>query len=150
LIGILLVSAAGSIVYFVTERNRCPGAGYELLVLLGLIVLSAGTASAISIMQTHTHDYSNTWTGALLFNLLLFGLEIGIIALGWLRFRPGLCNLGIFMFFLQVVTRYFDIFGQMLSSGLFFIGAGLLLVLGGYLLERSRRRLLDAMVRRAV
>jgi len=81
-------------------------------------------------------------------NLVLLASVVGLIALGWVRNRPGLANFGLFVFFLQVVTRYLDLLGGLLSSGLMFIGAGLLLLGGGALLERSRRRLLTAMAER--
>jgi len=85
----------------------------------------------------------------LFFNLVLLGAEIGVIALGWRRNLPGLVNLGIFVFFVHVVTRYFDLLTGMLSGGLLFIGAGILLIFGGLLLERSRRRLIEAIQQRS-
>ena len=43
------------------------------------------------------------------------------------------------------MTRYFDVFGTLLKGGLAFIGAGIVLVGGGWLLESARRRLLQTM-----
>ncbi len=63
--------------------------------------------------------------------------------------EPGLVNFGLFVFFVQVVTRYFDLLGGMLQGGLMFIGAGILLVAVGVALERSRRSLLRSMTQRS-
>jgi uncharacterized membrane protein len=78
---------------------------------------------------------------AILFNLLLFALTIGVIADGYYQRRPTLVNLGIFFFGAHLLTRYFDIFGRFLDTAAVFVGAGLLLLVGGAFLERTRRRL---------
>lgn len=78
-------------------------------------------------------------------NVLLLVVEIAVIALGWRRLETGLVNLGLLAFFVHLMTRYFDVFGTLLKGGLAFIGAGIVLVGGGWLLESARRRLLQTM-----
>ena len=78
-------------------------------------------------------------------NVLLLAVEIAVIALGWRRLESGLVNLGLLAFFVHLMTRYFDVFGTLLKGGLAFIGAGIVLVGGGWLLESARRRLLQTM-----
>ncbi len=78
-------------------------------------------------------------------NALLLALEVGCIWVGWSRAQPGLINWGLTLFFIHLMTRYFDLFFNMLGSGAAFIGAGALLLLGGFMLERQRRRLLETM-----
>lgn len=82
-------------------------------------------------------------------NVLLLAAEIAVIAVGWRRLEAGLVNLGLFAFFIHLMTRYFDVFGSLLKGGMAFIGAGILLVVGGWLLENARRRLLQTMTPRA-
>lgn len=116
-----------------------------LLVLVGLGVLIVALPAPVHV---RTYQPGAGLPGAIIFNAALLLAELGLIALGWVRNRPALANLGLAVFFVQVVTRYFDLLGGMLSSGFTFIGAGLLLVGGGLLLERSRRRLVGAMAQR--
>jgi uncharacterized membrane protein len=80
---------------------------------------------------------------AIVANLLLFAVTMGLIALGALEHRPALVNTGILFFGAHLFTRYFDIFGRLLHTSVVFIGAGLLLLFGGMALERARRRLID-------
>jgi uncharacterized membrane protein len=54
-------------------------------------------------------------------------------------------NIGLVFFAIGVATRYIDIIGKILNTSLFFIGGGLLLLGGGWLVERTRRRLLQRM-----
>jgi len=53
-----------------------------------------------------------------LFNVLLLALEIGFVWLGWEKGMPGLVNWGLAVFVIHMITRYFDLFGRMLPSGL--------------------------------
>jgi uncharacterized membrane protein len=82
---------------------------------------------------------------ALVFNLLLFLCTLAVIARGYLERRPALVNAGIFFFGLHLFTRYFDIFGRLLHTSAVFIGAGLILLIGGIYLERTRRFLVRQM-----
>jgi uncharacterized membrane protein len=78
----------------------------------------------------------------LLFNIL-FALEIfGLIILGFIRRYPTYVNIGLLFFALDVVARYFDFFWELLPRSLFFILGGLLLLFGGIILERKRRKIL--------
>lgn len=76
------------------------------------------------------------------FNLILFLAVIGTVAAGYRSRAAGWINLGLLVFAVDVVTRYFDLFWSLLDRSAFFIGAGLLLLVAGGLLERGRRRLL--------
>ena len=114
--------------------------------LVILLIAAAGFVRSV-FFGALTERESPIWA-AVLFNLLLLVAETGVIALGWRRNQPWLVNLGILVFFVHVVTRYFDLLAGMLSGGLMFIGAGLLLIFGGMALERSRRRLVDAIRQR--
>jgi uncharacterized membrane protein len=57
----------------------------------------------------------------------------------------GLANLAIAGFLLQMVVRYFDVLWDMLSGSALFIVTGLLVLLGGHLVDKHRRQLLDGM-----
>ena len=81
--------------------------------------------------------------GLRLFFNILFALEIfGLIILGFIRRYPTYVNIGLLFFALDVVARYFDFFWELLPRSLFFILGGLLLLFGGIILERKRRKIL--------
>lgn len=79
---------------------------------------------------------------AIMFNLLTIAQLIGVIALGYHRREPWMINLGVGGMFLFVLVKYSDWFFTFLDKSLFFIGAGLLLFGVGWLMERTRRRMI--------
>jgi len=80
-----------------------------------------------------------------LFLNILFALEIvGVVVLGFMRRYPVYVNIGLLFFALDVIARYFDFFWELLPRSLFFILGGLLLLFGGILLERKRRKILSS------
>jgi uncharacterized membrane protein len=53
--------------------------------------------------------------------------------------------LSIAVFFLNILSRYFDIFWKMLPRSLLFIVGGILLILGAIFAERKRREMEERM-----
>jgi len=82
---------------------------------------------------------------AVIFNLLLFAGIIGLIFLGYFRGFSSLVNIALVFFGLAVIGRYFDLTWELLPRSLFFILGGFLLLGGGILLERFRRKTLQQM-----
>jgi len=78
---------------------------------------------------------------AAIFNLSLIGYIITIIVAGVTERKNYFINLGLLFFGLLVITRYVDLMWGMLDGALLFITAGVLLLLVGFFLERTRRRL---------
>ncbi|UCC68005.1 MAG: DUF2157 domain-containing protein [Armatimonadota bacterium] len=157
-LGLLVVPGIAAVIgLFVTQQPGDRVSSYEagglafllLSSFLGIVLtMTAPSWIGVAPHSGWQQDYPAAFLMMGLFNLVLLGAAVGVIALGWARNEPGLANLGLFVFFVQVVTRYFDLLGTMLSSGFMFLGAGLLLLIGGAALERSRRRLLEAMALR--
>lgn len=81
--------------------------------------------------------------------LAMFALNLGMIRAGLATGREGWINLGIAGIALNLVTRYFVLFGTMLEGGVFFIVTGALVLGLGFMLERQRRALVGS-VRREV
>ena len=71
----------------------------------------------------------------------LFLLNVGMIRAGLATGREGWINLGVAFIALNIVTRYFVLFGTMLEGGVFFIVTGLVILGLGFYLERKRRSL---------
>ena len=76
--------------------------------------------------------------------LALFLLNIGLVRAGLASGRESWINLGMGFIALNIVTRYFLLFGSMLEGGVFFIVTGLLVLGLGWYLERKRRKLVGA------
>lgn len=81
----------------------------------------------------------------IVFNALFALSALGLMASGYLRDHEGRINLSIGLIAVYVVTRYFEFSIDLLDSSLVFFGAGVVLLAGGYLLDRGRRRMLAAM-----
>jgi uncharacterized membrane protein len=78
----------------------------------------------------------------LLFNFLLLVGIVGLIFLGYFRGREVLINLALAFFIIDVITRYIEFSYRLLDRSVVFIVAGIILLVGGFLLERGRRRVI--------
>jgi uncharacterized membrane protein len=78
---------------------------------------------------------------ALTFNLLFFAGTIWLIYAGMYTDDRFLVNLAFVSFGVVLLTRYFDTFWSLLNRSFFFMVGGLVLIGGGYFLERKRRQI---------
>jgi uncharacterized membrane protein len=86
------------------------------------------------------------WTGyALVFNAVFFGLAAAIVAHGYLIADERYVNAGLIAIAVGLIARYIDTFWSMLTGSAFFIIGGLLLLGLAFLLERTRRTILEEM-----
>jgi uncharacterized membrane protein len=146
---LLLASGAGTFTMVRWLRMRGPAGTVgivESVIVVALLVsgwwlafAGAGTGSPVDLYSPE----------ALGFNLLLFLCTLAVIGRGYLERRAALVNTGLFFFGLHLLTRYFDIFGRLLHTSAVFFGAGLILLVGGLYLERTRRFLVRQMPARA-
>ena len=81
----------------------------------------------------------------IVFNVLFALSALGLMASGYLRDHEGRVNLSIALIAIYVITRYFEYSIDLLDSSLLFFGAGVILLAGGYLLDRGHRRMLTSM-----
>lgn len=81
----------------------------------------------------------------ILFNLLFFGGLVWLIYVGIAAHDRGLVNLAFAFFALGILARYLDTFWTLLGRSYFFMGGGLVLIVAGVVLERSRRRITHAL-----
>jgi uncharacterized membrane protein len=106
---------------------------------LGWALLPALVPAFAHLLGIELLDSGWLWGG--LSCLALFLLNIGMIRAGLATGREGWINLGMGFIALNIVTRYFLLFGTMLQGGVFFIVTGLLIIGLGWYLERKRRAL---------
>jgi len=81
---------------------------------------------------------------AVVFNLMLFSEIVGIIFLGYFNNKNFFINLGIVFMSILIFVKYFDWFFAFLDKSIFFIGAGILLFVVGWFMEKGRRYMLSA------
>jgi uncharacterized membrane protein len=77
----------------------------------------------------------------ILFNVIFLGLLTLLLYAGYNMKDIGIVNTAMFWFILLIFARYFDLFWELLSSSLFFILGGLVLLVISTVLERKRREL---------
>ena len=109
--------------------------------------LAEAGAIAVLLAAAHVAVWVSVWDPLypIVFNALFAFLVLGLMASGYLRDQEGRVNLSIALIALYVVTRYFEYSIDLLDSSLLFSGAGVILLAGGYLLDRGRRRMLASM-----
>ena len=80
-----------------------------------------------------------------MFNVLCALSVLGTLSSGYLQGNEARVNLALGLIALLVISRYFEFSATLFDLSLVFVGAGIILLAGGFLLERGRRRLLASM-----
>jgi uncharacterized membrane protein len=65
--------------------------------------------------------------------------------MGYMQKQPYIFTLGLLMFAVAVIFKYFDFFFALMDRSLFFLSGGILLLLGSLYLEHKRRDILQSM-----
>ena len=102
---------------------------------------------AVLLLTAWIRTSATLWVVGL--TLLYLAVCLGAVVLGVTQSDPALVNLGLVFFSIGIVVEYVKIAGQYLTSSAFFISGGILLLAGGWLVERTRRRLIARMGARA-
>ena len=115
-----------------------------LLILIGSTALVADEKTS-SLFDGGYENVSLALWGVWIFsNVIFLILIIGIVGYGTWQKLPNVINLGIFFFSLDILTRYIgfimDFWGYT-SLALIFISGGIILLGGGFLIEKWRRNL---------
>ncbi|MDD5013065.1 MAG: hypothetical protein PHD93_01545, partial [Candidatus Pacebacteria bacterium] len=79
-----------------------------------------------------------------MFNFLTFLLYLGTILFGYKLKSTGIINIGAIFLFLFIISKYFDWFYSSLDKGLFFILAGVILLVVGWGMEKGRQVLISS------
>ena len=80
---------------------------------------------------------------AVVLNALLALALIGVLVSGYLRGREAWVNIALVFTGINVIVRYFEYSWDLLDRSLIFVAAGVILLLGGYLVERGRQKMLE-------
>lgn len=119
IITLSILASLFALILFLPEQNLLDGRGYS------------STLSSTGIL----------W--AAFFNILIFAESLSIIASGYFRREEWMVNAGALFLFLLIIVKYFDWFFTFLDKSIFFIGAGVILFVVGWFMERGRRRMLS-------
>jgi uncharacterized membrane protein len=107
-----------------------------------IAALWVGALSAVNLRSQPHHAGSSYWMHDLASYALCALGSIGLIAWGLKEGRRERVNLGIAGFALTLLFFYFSSVMDKLGRSASLIGLGILFLLGGWLLEKTRRRLL--------
>jgi uncharacterized membrane protein len=75
------------------------------------------------------------------FNIILLLEALGFMYLGFIKNSEGIFRLSIAIFFLDILSRYFDIFWRMMPRSLLFIFGGIILISGSVFAENQRKKM---------
>ncbi|MFH0888650.1 MAG: DUF2157 domain-containing protein [Planctomycetota bacterium] len=120
--------------------------GYEMLSLVFLLIFLFFTINYPLKIMADSRWYFNSPAityYAILFNMVSFALIIGTILVGYFNAEPSFIYIGLVFFVINLITRYCEYGWGMMERSLFFIGGGIILLVGGFYLERLRRKLLQ-------
>jgi len=105
-----------------------------------------GVAIVIALAAAYAVIRVDSETGVLytiLLNALMGIALLGVLAVGYLRGREAWVNIGLAFIAIDIIARYFEFSGLLLDRSLIFVAAGVLLLVGGYLVERVRQKMLE-------
>ena len=108
--------------------------------------LTEGTATAVLLAAAYivaTVDAGGDVLYAVVFNALLALSLLGVLVTGYLRGRETWVNIGLAFISLTVISRYFEYSWSLLDRSIIFVTAGAILLVGGFLVERGRRKMLE-------
>jgi uncharacterized membrane protein len=120
------------------HRRRTGGAGRPAYLKWGQGLI--GAIAVLMLANLFLGGASGGWV-AIAFNLLFFAGLLWLLYAGMHGDDRFLVNLAFVFFGLTLLTRYFDTFWTLLNRSFFFMAGGLLLIAGGYALERKRRQI---------
>lgn len=132
----ILIIATSGLLLLLVELGFKKGRQY----LLAVQIYSLITALILGILSIF-----GLFAGldVLIFNILFLSLIVGLVIVGINTKEMALMNLGMVFFAIDIISRYFDVFWQLLPRFIFFILGGTILILGGIYVEIARRRLLQ-------
>lgn len=137
------------LVYYAFVRNllnnKCLASILLTLVGLGLLLFIPKMEFKPSYSDFRYTDSGPNFLGyifLIFFNILIFGEFLLFIMYGYLKKNIGFITLGTILLFVLCIEKYVEWF-SFTEKGIFFTGAGVLMLGLGFLLERARRTIIN-------
>ncbi|NQW23875.1 MAG: DUF2157 domain-containing protein [SAR202 cluster bacterium] len=80
---------------------------------------------------------------SIVFNALFAVTLLGVLVSGYMRGREAFVNIGLVFIGIDIIARYFEYSWDLLDRSFIFVAAGVILLLGGYLAEKGRQKMLE-------
>jgi uncharacterized membrane protein len=138
---IIAICALGAAALNAAAGKNNAGQHKSMLIEAALVFIATFVLAALALLGPAAGEKGLLITT----NLLLFLAIITVVISGYMGRDEILINIGLVFFVLDIIARYFDFFWDMLDKSLFFMGGGILLLAGGFLLERNRRKIIREM-----
>lgn len=153
LIAILIIISIFIACFYISFRNEYTYFSENLAILILAIVpfvISFLPEQIIFLSNASYYTSSAELTAlgilwAVIFNVLAFFELLGIIFLGYKEHDTHFINIAVFLFFIFILIKYFDWFFSFMDKSVFFIGAGILLFVIGWFMEKGRKYVLAEM-----
>jgi uncharacterized membrane protein len=137
---LLIIGIIAGLVFWLQKRRGENGAPSYVLWGRGLIAVVM-----ILIVVNLFVGRSEANVLAVAFNILLFASVVWLVVAGQDLNNRLYINLAFGFFGLTLISRYFDTFWSLLNRSFFFMAGGVILIAGGLLLEKHRRKLVGQM-----
>lgn len=152
------ITALSSLFFMTFSRGyyeALPNDGYWIAFASLIILVAVGTkyrqfaleslvAGLVLLGSWFYSTIANNLNNTILPNLVMFAAMLGLLFVGLNRLRSAtIVNITLVFFVIDIFARYFDTFFKMLDRSVFFVIGGLILVILGSYLERTRRKLLE-------
>jgi uncharacterized membrane protein len=142
-VAFLLLGAA--LVMIWQDHRGADKAGADALPRLAHITLAlCALFSAVLVAWDFTPEGAALGVYVVFNGVFLLAMA-GLVQGGFRAGNRTAVNLGLMYFTIWILVLYFDTFFELMDRSIFFVGAGILLMGGGYLLQRQRRELLARM-----
>ena len=153
---LLLLAIAGAAVYAMVYKTMTIPEVVAVAIALAL-TLAIGFASDLDLVNGSYRFgrvgseilTSQGMLWAVLLNVAVFAELVGLVFLGYRLREEWYINLGAVLLLIFIFVKYFDWFFTFLDKSVFFIIAGVLLFLLGWLMERGRRMMIAGMKQEA-
>ncbi len=117
------------------------------LMALGIILLLLFVPPMVLQEELSQDYYANPGPSILgylllvFFNILIFSGFLGLIYYGYIKKNAGFITIGVVLLFMLCLEKYIEWF-SFTEKGIFFTGAGVLMLGLGFFLERTRRKII--------
>lgn len=129
---VLLFSAAAAALYRLFCSSADAGEKREIRLIAYFLAVQT-VVFLISLDFPRCASLSN--------NLSLLFITLSLMYIGFLRRSEGIFRLAIIFFFVQIISRYFDVFWKMMPRSLLFISGGVILICGAVFANMKRKEI---------